>query len=264
MGPIPFFLPLATFLLLSLHLLGRANDCPADVKVQWRKAFLLAAIFWGSFVALSSEILGLFSLINRSSLVVAWALRLVTILSYAWSRGSVNRGYRQLRKLRLPAGLTTSGVAIACFIALMNAGAWVRNFHTYGGAYGTNDWMDSKLAPTRLIERSKTDDSSSSGTDQNLTADPDAFEFSKKLAQSAGQVQSVIVGSALGIVAFLMFLRCLLSVLTARNRRLAEEILYGLRLDQVGARRSELVVGEPKVKCKLPRAFGPEFLTSSP
>lgn len=51
MGPIPFFLPLATFLLLSLHLLGRANDCPADVKVQWRKAFLLAAIFWGSFVA---------------------------------------------------------------------------------------------------------------------------------------------------------------------------------------------------------------------
>lgn len=105
MGPIAFFLPLATFSVLFLHLLGRANDCPSDVKVQSRKAFLLTAIFWGSFVALSSEILGLFSLINRSSLVVAWALGLVTILSYAWSRGSVNRGYWQLRNLRLPAGL---------------------------------------------------------------------------------------------------------------------------------------------------------------
>ena len=90
------------------------------------------------------------------------------------------------------------------------------------------------------------------------------FEFSKRLAQSAGHVQSVIVGSALGIVAFLMFLRGLLSDLIARNRWLAEEILYRLRLDQVGARRSELFDEEPRVKCKLLRAFGPEILTSSP
>jgi len=386
MGPILFLLPLATFSVLLLHFLGRASDYPADADVPWRKAFLLAAIFWGSFIALSSEILSLFSLINRSSLAVTWALALVGILSYAWSRGSVSRGYGQLRKLRLPAGLAerillggvvtlfmmlllvawiappnnvdsllyhmsrimhwaqngnlehyatgyhnqlfmppwaeltnlhlrilwgsdrpanlvqwfsmvgsvviasgvgellglrrkgqlltgvfvasipmgilqatstqndyiaafwavcsaylvtlsfsrrlspleiaalslslglgimtkvtffvygfpigvtyllvelrkrgmrralTSGAAIAGFIALTNAGVWVRNFHTYGGPYGTIDLMNSALAPTRLIERSKTDDSSSSGTDQNLTANPDAIEFSKRLAQIA-------------------------------------------------------------------------------
>ena len=71
MGPILFLLPLATFSVLFLHLLGRASDDPADAKVPWRKAFLLAAIFWGSFVALSSEILGLFGLIDRSLLMVA-------------------------------------------------------------------------------------------------------------------------------------------------------------------------------------------------
>ena len=84
------------------------------------------------------------------------------------------------------------------------------------------------------------------------------------IGEGAGHVQSVIVGSALGITAILMFLLGLLLDLIARNRQLAEEILYRVHRDQVGARRSELVDEEPKVKCKLPRAFGPDFLTSSP
>ena len=83
------------------------------------------------------------------------------------------------------------------------------------------------------------------------------------IGEGAGHVLSVIVGTALGIVAFLMFLLGLLSDLIAPNRRLAEEILYRLRRDQVDARRSELVDEEPKVKFKLPRAFGLDFLISS-
>ena len=58
------------------------------------------------------------------------------------------------------------------------------------------------------------------------------------IGEGAGHVQSVIVGSALGILAFLMFLLGLLSDLTGRNRRLAEEILYRIRRTELDRPRS--------------------------
>ena len=64
------------------------------------------------------------------------------------------------------------------------------------------------------------------------------------LGEGAGHVQSVIVGSALGITAFLMFLLGLLSDLIARNRQLAEEVLYRVRRDRIGSIKSQIAGAE--------------------
>lgn len=50
------------------------------------------------------------------------------------------------------------------------------------------------------------------------------------MGEGSGHVQSVITGSALEIIAFLIFLLGLLSDLIAKNRRLMEEALYHSRL----------------------------------
>ncbi len=54
------------------------------------------------------------------------------------------------------------------------------------------------------------------------------------IGEGAGHIQSVIFGSAMGILAFLIFLLGLLSDLIARNRRLEEEILYRIRRGDMG------------------------------
>lgn len=64
------------------------------------------------------------------------------------------------------------------------------------------------------------------------------YAYFYSIGEGAGHVQSVIVGSALAILAFLMFLLGLLSDLTARNRRLAEEILYRIRRTELDGPRS--------------------------
>lgn len=66
------------------------------------------------------------------------------------------------------------------------------------------------------------------------------YAYFVAIGEGLGHVQSVIVGSGLGIMAFLMILLGLLSDLIARNRQLAEEVLYRVRRDRVGARSSEL------------------------
>jgi hypothetical protein len=49
------------------------------------------------------------------------------------------------------------------------------------------------------------------------------------IGEGSGHVQSVIAGSALGILAFQVFLLGLLADLIARNRRLMEDTLYHTR-----------------------------------
>jgi glycosyltransferase involved in cell wall biosynthesis len=49
------------------------------------------------------------------------------------------------------------------------------------------------------------------------------------IGQGSGHIQSVIAGSALGILAFQVFLLGLLSDLIARNRRLTEDMTYHIR-----------------------------------
>jgi hypothetical protein len=49
------------------------------------------------------------------------------------------------------------------------------------------------------------------------------------IGEGSGHVQSVIAGSALGILAFQVFLLGLLADLIARNRRLMEDTLYHAR-----------------------------------
>ena len=64
------------------------------------------------------------------------------------------------------------------------------------------------------------------------------------IGEGAGHIQSAIVGSALGITAFLMFLLGLLSDLIARNRQLAEEILYRVRRDRTASGGSQMAGAE--------------------
>ncbi len=46
------------------------------------------------------------------------------------------------------------GALAVLLVALINAGVWSRNLATYGGLYGSGDWMGSQLAPVQLLSDS--------------------------------------------------------------------------------------------------------------
>ena len=67
-----------------------------DREPNWRLALVQTAIFWGSFLILGTEILGVFKAINRLSLSLMWLLPILAGTGWIWL------WLKQGRVLRLP------------------------------------------------------------------------------------------------------------------------------------------------------------------
>ena len=76
-------LPLAVFFIWII-LFGSWLSRPPEGVPGWREAYLVAAIFLGGFVAITSEGLSLFTAINRSGLVTVWLAGLLVSLALLW------------------------------------------------------------------------------------------------------------------------------------------------------------------------------------
>ena len=97
-------LPLAAFALCLAAILGEeVQSEPPWLAVGG--AFLRAAILWGTFVALSSEILSLFHAITRIGIALSWLAALTSVGWIGWRRGSLQRGLERLRSLPAPGGM---------------------------------------------------------------------------------------------------------------------------------------------------------------
>jgi riboflavin transporter FmnP len=79
---IPIFTFLILFILLSIR---HPDDDPVDK--DWRPAFLLASVVWGSYVAISSESLSLLSAIDRRAIALIWIPAFVLLLIYGLLKG---------------------------------------------------------------------------------------------------------------------------------------------------------------------------------
>ena len=102
-------LPLAAFAVSLMVILG--EDHPSDA--QWREAggaFLRAAVLWGTFVALSSELLSLVQALTRVGVALSWLAALTLAGGVGWRRGSLRRGLAKLRALPAPTGAAHRGL----------------------------------------------------------------------------------------------------------------------------------------------------------
>jgi len=119
-------LPIASFLVMFLDLLGerRAEE---EATVAIGGSFLRAAVLWGAFVAVSSEVLSVANALTRLSLSLGWLAVLLASAFIGWKRGSFRGG---LRRLRLPTGRLSliervSLLGIGSVAAALLVVAWV-------------------------------------------------------------------------------------------------------------------------------------------
>lgn len=90
------FLPLVTFLMVFLLLLGEQNQ-GSSTGNDWRRPFLLAALIWGAWVAVSSEILSLIDGINQPALALIWGFSLVGVSWLGIRRRKLEVGWNALK-----------------------------------------------------------------------------------------------------------------------------------------------------------------------
>ncbi len=75
--------PLVVFAVLVALLLG-AMQKERRSTVDWREAFIAAALIWGALVVLISEALSLVDGVARPLLTLCWGLALIFLLLYGW------------------------------------------------------------------------------------------------------------------------------------------------------------------------------------
>lgn len=117
-------LPIAAFVAIFLVLL---DSDPADGVVGAGGSFLRAAIVWGAYLAVSSEVLSLLNILSRLGVGVAWLAALSGVLAFGWRRGGLRGGLAKVESLRRKAGATERWI-VGAIVALGGAlliVAWV-------------------------------------------------------------------------------------------------------------------------------------------
>ncbi len=112
-------LPLLTFLLLFLSLLGLQNR-RNDRLAGRRAALLQAAAFLGAYLLAFSEVLSLFHLLGRTWAAACWGLALVAIAGIGWATGLIPAGARRLvENLPKPGRFDLAAGALLAVILLL-------------------------------------------------------------------------------------------------------------------------------------------------
>jgi hypothetical protein len=88
-------IPFLTIVFVFLELLGAQNEDPSRLK-GGRVALLQAVLMAGVFVALQSEILGLFHLLTQPFVAGVWLMALLFIAWLGWRTGWLQRGVKRL------------------------------------------------------------------------------------------------------------------------------------------------------------------------
>ena len=91
----PVFLLLLSILVAFLDLLGLQKEVPFRFN-GWRVAALQTALGTGVFIALQSEILGLFNLLAQPYVAITWGVTLLFITWLGWRKGWLRRGWLRL------------------------------------------------------------------------------------------------------------------------------------------------------------------------
>ncbi|HLC03027.1 MAG TPA: hypothetical protein VJK02_08320 [Anaerolineales bacterium] len=119
-------LPVASFVVMFLDLLGERR-VEEEAAVAIGGSFLRAAVLWGAFVAVSSEVLSVANALTRLSLSLCWLAVLLASAFIGWKRGSFRGG---LQRLRLPTGRLSpieriTLLGIAAVAASLLVVAWI-------------------------------------------------------------------------------------------------------------------------------------------
>jgi hypothetical protein len=96
-------LPIAAFVAIFLVLL---DSDPADGIVGAGGSFLRAAVLWGAYLAVTSELLSLLDVLSRLGVAVAWLAILIGVLVLGRRRGSLRRGLAKVESLGRKSGAT--------------------------------------------------------------------------------------------------------------------------------------------------------------
>ena len=83
-------LPIMVFIAIFLNLLGGNPKWVPESK-DWRKATLMASIFWGTLATIITEGLSLVKGLSSSWVIVAWAILLAVSIGVGWFSGAFRR-----------------------------------------------------------------------------------------------------------------------------------------------------------------------------
>ena len=87
-------LPLIAFLLLWLFFMA---SLPLAEGVDWRKAFVLASLFWSAYLAIGTELLSLVRGLTTLGIVLVWVGALVILGLMQWKYRFASPGWKNLR-----------------------------------------------------------------------------------------------------------------------------------------------------------------------
>ena len=123
----PAILPIASFLLTGLYLLGRASSPPYRRPADWRDSFITSAILWGAVVTVTAEALGTFGVLHRGWLIRIWLTIAVGAGVAGFRTGHLQRGLHMLRQSTRGLERTEKLVlgAIAAALGLLLMVAWI-------------------------------------------------------------------------------------------------------------------------------------------
>ncbi|MFO8086762.1 MAG: hypothetical protein R6T91_03000, partial [Bacteroidales bacterium] len=88
--------------------------------MEWRAAFLVAAVAWGCLLTAITEGLSLFGWLTSAGLLLCWTLAVIALLIMHATRGN-NRMVWQMARFSFAEKSMLAGIAIICVTTLITA-----------------------------------------------------------------------------------------------------------------------------------------------